>query len=107
MLWTVAFGVWIAAMYLLLKPGITAKRPLARAVFIGVVIFGINIFLNDMFMPIPFELKIWEMGTFSYLDLIVRASVDIIFVCTGVHLCEKVLASSNSKAGKASKETIA
>lgn len=91
MLWTIVFGLWIAIMYLMLKAGIAAKSPLARAAFFGVIIFGINLFLNNLFMPIPFELKIWEMGTFSYLDLIVRAVVDISSVTAGVFIFEKIL----------------
>lgn len=91
MLWTFVFGLWIAIMYLALKAGIPAKSPLAKAAFFGVIIFGINLFLNNLFMPIPFELKIWEMGTFSYLDLIVRATVDVTAVTAGAFVCEKIV----------------
>ena len=92
-LWTLAFGLWIAIMYVMLKPGIAAKAPLAKAAFFGVIIFGINLFLNNLFMPIPFELKMWEMGTFSYLDLIVRAAVDITAVTVGAFICERIIAA--------------
>ncbi|WP_424359832.1 hypothetical protein [Methanocella sp. MCL-LM] len=92
-LWTFVFGLWIAVMYLMLKAGIAGTSPLAQAAFFGVIIFGINLFLNNLFMPIPFELKIWEMGTFSYIDLIARAAVDIIAVTTGAFICERIIAA--------------
>ena len=77
----------------MLKAGIAAKSPLGKAAFFGVIIFGINLFLNNLFMPIPFELKIWEMGTFSYIDLIARAMVDIIAVTTGAFICERIISA--------------
>ncbi len=90
-IWTIAFGIWIGVMYLLLKPGMAVKSQLVKAAYFGVMIFGLNIILNYMFMPILFELNSWEMGTLSYLDLIVRAVVDVVFVTAGVYVYEKII----------------
>lgn len=90
LLWAVVFGLWIGIMYLLLRPGLPARSPLVRAAFFGVLVFGVNIFLNDLFMPIPFELQTWGLGLFSYQDLIVRAVVDVLFVTAGAYVCERL-----------------
>jgi hypothetical protein len=89
-LWAVAMGTWVAIMYFLLRPGIAGKSPLARAALFGIVIFGINILLNDLFMPIPFDLALLGLGEFSYADLIARTAIDVLFVTAGVFVCEKI-----------------
>jgi hypothetical protein len=75
-------------MYLALRPGVRGKSPLAKAAFFGVVVFGVNIFLNDMFMPIPFDIGLLGLGTFTYEDMIVRTAVDVLSVVAGVYASE-------------------
>ncbi len=90
MLWCSAVGLWTGIMYLMLDPGIRAKAPLAKAAFFGVVVFGVNIFLNDMFMPIPFDMPLWGLGIFSYEDMVVRTTMDVLSVTLGVYAYEKL-----------------
>lgn len=90
LLWGAAMGVEILIMYLLLRPGIAGKSPLAKAAFFGIVMFGINIFLNDMFMPIPFDMQLWGLGAFTYEDMVARTLMDVLFVTAGVFACEKI-----------------
>ena len=88
LLWVVIMGTWISIMYTLLQPSTSSKSLLAKAIFFGLIVFGINIFLNDMFMPIPFTLNIWGIGAFSYEDMILRTGVDILSVTAGVCVYE-------------------
>lgn len=90
LLWVVVMGTWVAIMYFLLRPGIAGKSPLLTAAFFGIVVFGINILLNDLFMPIPFDLTLMGPGDFSYADLIARTTIDILFVMAGVFVYEKI-----------------
>lgn len=90
LLWCSAMGLWAGIMYLMLSPGIGTKSPLAKAAFFGVAVFGINIFLNDLFMPIPFDMPLWGMGIFSYEDMVVRTAMDVISVTAGVYVYEKL-----------------
>lgn len=90
LLWCSMVGLWTAAMYLMLRPGVGDRSPLAKAAFFGVVVFGINIFLNDLFMPIPFSMQQWGIGIFSYEDMIVRTTMDVISVIIGVYAFEKL-----------------
>jgi hypothetical protein len=72
-LWAAATGLWISIMYLLLKPGISVKSPLLKAIYFAVVIYGIDYFLFNLFMPLVFDYQIWPVGTLlSYADLFVR-----------------------------------
>jgi hypothetical protein len=89
--WAAATGLWIGYMYLMLRHGISDKSPLLKAIYFAVVIYGIDYFLFNLFMPLVFEYKIWPMGALlSYADLFVRSSMDIISVVLGVYIYEKI-----------------
>lgn len=90
-LWAAATGLWIGVMYLLLRPGIPAKSPFLKAIYFSVIIYGIDYFLFNLFMPLVFDYRIWPIGTLlSYADLFVRASMDVLSVAAGVYICEKI-----------------
>lgn len=89
-LWAAATGLWIGIMYLLLRPGIPDKSPFQKALYFAVVIYGIDYFLFNLFMPLVFDYSICSVGTLlSYADLFLRASMGILFVAAGVYICEK------------------
>jgi len=89
-LWASATGLWIGVMYLLLRPGISYKSPLLKAIYFAVLIYGTDYFLFNLFMPLVFDYKIWPIGILlSYADLFLRASMDILSVAVGVYICEK------------------
>lgn len=101
MLWTIVMGVYIGVMYLVLRPGLNVRTPMVKAAYFGIIVFGTNIFLNDMFMPIPFDMAILGMGTFSYEDMIVRTAMDVVSVTAGVYIFEKIIPviSGNAQTG--------
>jgi hypothetical protein len=89
--WASAVGLWISIMYLLLRPGIPDGSPLSKTTYFAVVIYGIDYFLFNLFMPLVFNYEICPIGALlSYADLLVRASMDILSVAVGVYVCEKM-----------------
>ncbi|MGA9138643.1 MAG: hypothetical protein WBZ29_00355 [Methanocella sp.] len=82
MLWAAGTGLWLGVMYFLLRPGVPGKSPLAKALFFGPVVIGINLFFFNSFVPLVFEV--------DYADLILRTLVDIVSVTIGVYVCEKI-----------------
>ncbi len=92
MIWAAATGIWIGIMYYSLRPAITVKSPLAKAAYFGLIVFGIDYLMFNLFIPLVFEYQIWPIGAFlSYADLFLRATVDIIFVAVGVYIYEKII----------------
>ncbi len=101
MIWAAAAGFWIGIMYLLLCPGIvgtagsasnTAKSPAAKAVYFGILIFGIDYLLFSLFLSLVFDYQIWPVGALlSYADLLIRVAIDIISVTAGVYIYEAIL----------------
>lgn len=95
-IWAAAMGFWIGLMYLLLKPGIPDKSPLLKAIYFAVVIYGLDYFLFNLFMPLVFDYQIWPVGSLlAYADLFTRSSMDILSVAAGVYICEKKLVYNN------------
>ncbi len=77
---------------LFLRLGISEKSLLAKAVYFGLIIFGIDYIMFNLFMPLVFEYQIWPVGAFlSYADLFLRAANDIIFVTIGIYIYEKII----------------
>lgn len=89
MIWAAATGLWIGIMYLLLESGINKESPLSRAAYFALVVFGIDYFLFNLFLPLVFSYQLWPVGALlSYADLLVRCAIDIIFVGAGVYIFE-------------------
>jgi hypothetical protein len=82
MLWTAITGIWIGIMYLLLSPGIEVKTPALKAIYFSFLVFGIDYTLFNLFIPIVFEASI--------VEFLVRSIMDIIPVCIGVYVFEKL-----------------
>ncbi len=101
MIWATAAGIWIGIMYLLLCSGNagnagsasnTAKSPVTKALYFGILIFGIDYLLFSLFLILVFDYKIWPVGALlSYADLILRVAIDIIFVTAGVYIYGAIL----------------
>jgi hypothetical protein len=91
-IWAAATGIWIGIMYYFLRLGISEKSLLAKALYFGLIIFGIDYIMFNLFMPLVFEYQIWPIGAFlSYTDLFLRAANDIIFVTIGIYIYEKII----------------
>ena len=82
MLWVAETGIWIGVMYLLLRPGIAIRSPLAKAAFFGVIVFGIDLLMFNLFIPIVFEMDM--------ADLLIRTAIDMISVIVGVYIYEMI-----------------
>jgi hypothetical protein len=81
MLWVAVTGLYVGIMYLFLRPGITVRSPLLKAAFFGIVVFGTDLLLFDIFPLLVFE------GSFA--DIAVRTAIDVISVTVGVYIYEK------------------
>jgi hypothetical protein len=81
MLWTIITGIWLGIMYLWLSPGIKVKTPIIKAVYFGVLVFGINYTLFNLFLPIVFDA--------SVIEFLIRSLIDIIPVTIGAYVFEK------------------
>ena len=85
-LWTAGNGIVIGAMYLLIKLFNVDYSVRQNIIVFGVLIFGIDWFLYNMFVPLFFNVSAFEIVR-SY---IVRAVMDIISICFSVYFAEKV-----------------
>ena len=83
MIWTLAGGISIGIVYLLLSPGIIMKSNLLKAVYFGFVVIGIDLFLFNCFVPLVFDQSVF--GSLS------RAMQDIVPIIVGVYVAEKIL----------------
>jgi len=83
LVWATITGFSIGIMYLLLSTGITQQSVSSRAIFFGVVVFGIDLFVFNFFAAIVFNT--------NFLDLFMRGLIDVISVVIGVVLYEKIL----------------
>ncbi len=96
MIWAAATGIWIGIIYLFIEPGIAVKSLLAKAAYFGLIIFGIDYLMFNLFIPLVFDYQIWPIGAFlSYADLLLRVAIDIIFVIAGVYIYEKASSTIN------------
>ncbi len=78
--WTVAGGISIGIVYLLLRPGITIQSKLLKSLYFGLVVIGIDLILFNCFIPLVFDQSVW--GSIS------RAMKDIIPITAGVYTAE-------------------
>jgi hypothetical protein len=82
MVWATSTGIWIGIMYLSLNPGMPVRQPILRGSYFGIIIFGIDLTLFNLFLPMVFEA--------SVIEFLVRSAMDIIPVTIGVYIVEKV-----------------
>ncbi len=82
MAWVCATGLWVGVMYFLLRPGIAVKSPLVKAGYFGLLVFGIDLFLFNFFIPLVFVVNI--------ADMFIRAAIDIVAVMAGVYVYERI-----------------
>lgn len=83
-LWTFGNGLLISILYLFIRKMINTKSPIKRVFIFGIMIFGIDWFLYNMFVPIFFNISIFEI----FRSFILRSIMDIISICVGVYITE-------------------
>jgi hypothetical protein len=93
-LWTLGMGLAVGLMYGLLKQGLRGNSPLGRALWFGVVVFGIVRVMCNFFMPVVFDMSFISFPV-PILNYVFRAGVDILSVTAGVWLAEKYLTDSS------------
>ncbi|MCK4566037.1 MAG: hypothetical protein KAU48_01890 [Candidatus Thorarchaeota archaeon] len=81
-LWTLGIGIWIALSYVFLSPKLENTSHMKRAIWFGVIIFGINWILYHLFIPALFDASIF--------DVLPRALIDMIFVIIAIYVVEKI-----------------
>ncbi|MCD4793805.1 MAG: hypothetical protein K8R54_11255 [Bacteroidales bacterium] len=84
-IWTVGIGLSIGYIYHTASESLSGYSPFKKAVWFGVIIFGVNWLLFYSFVPI-----IQQVSLFNNF---IRPITDILFVCSGVFLYEKILKS--------------
>ncbi len=84
-IWTVGIGLSIGYIYYITSESLTGYSPFKKAVWFGVIIFGIDWLLFYSFAPIIQQV--------SLFDNFIRPITDILFVCSGVFFYEKILKS--------------
>ena len=92
--WTLVLGLTVGMMYWLLASGLKGTSPLKRTLWFSVVVFGLNWWLFNIFVPILFQ----PPNAFTMAAVTTRVLVDMVFVSLGVFALERVIAlKSNSK----------
>lgn len=81
-IWTLIMGALIGVLYILLGQATKSSTTLISAIKFGVIIFGINWFVFQLFIPLVFE------GT--SVDIIIRSISDISFVIVSYYLSESL-----------------
>ncbi len=91
--WVFFFGLGIGILYYLLRVAFLKKSPLTSALFFGLVMFGINMFLFNFAYPLIVSLPVS-----GYFDFLERISVDVFSVTVGVYLFERLNQIAEKKA---------
>ena len=88
-IWTIAIGLSIGYIYYIVSESLTEYSPFKKAIWFGVIIFGIDWLLFYSFVPIIQQV--------SLFDNFIRPVIDILFVSLGVFSYERILKSTNCK----------
>ncbi len=80
LIWTLCQGLWIGIIYYMLETGTKGRTSIGQAAFFGGIVYGLNWFLNQIFMYILIE--------FTF-DLLIRSGIDIVFIMIGVYAYKK------------------
>ena len=90
MAWTVALALWMGITYLILGQAAPSKPPFGRAVWFGGLVFGLDWLIGQLFFLAFYQLPV--------LNLVARATSDIVFVTLSVLIAEMVLDGVYSRA---------
>ena len=87
--WVIGTGIVIGLVFDYINPLIDSKSITYKSFIFGFVIFGVDLFARNFFMPIVFN--------FDILDLFTRSIVDIIFVFIGAYIANtKIIRNKNT-----------
>lgn len=77
-LWTLITGIIIGCMFNYLYPTIIAKSPFLESIVFGFILFGVNLFFFNFFIPLVFNSDV--------PDLFLRTFIDILSVTVGAFI---------------------
>ena len=80
--WVIVTGIVIGLVFDYINPLMGNKGVAYKSFIFGIIIFGIDLFAFNFFIPIVFN--------FDILDLFTRTSVDILFVFIGSYIANKI-----------------
>jgi len=87
-IWTLLLGFSIGLLYIMLEPGIKSDSIFKKALIFGLLIFGVYWTLNNLFMPVVFDMSSINFNP-PFMNYVFRFLLDILFVITGVWLSER------------------
>lgn len=82
-IWTFGIGFSMGLMYLLLKQSVIYYSPIKKAIIFGLIIFGIDWFLFNLFPLLVIDT--------SFIDLLIFSMTDIILFILGIFSFEKII----------------
>lgn len=91
LLWTFGNGILISVLFIFIRSLVSTKNIIRTVVVFGVVIFGIDWFIYNMFVPVFFNVSVHEL----IKSFIVRSLLDIISVCISVYISEVFINKKN------------
>jgi hypothetical protein len=83
--WVFLFGLGTSILYYWLRSAFSKKTPLLSALFFGLVMFGVNMFLFNFAYAL-----IVNLTPTGSLDFFERISIDVLSITGGVYLCERI-----------------
>ncbi len=83
--WTLGNGLLISIIYYLMKDTLHQYQLVKRAIVFSFVIFGIDWFLYNLFIPLIYDISLQQIVQ-SYFG---RSIPDILYICIGVFFLEK------------------
>jgi hypothetical protein len=87
-LWTLGMGASIGTSYSTLRIGLRGTTPIYRSLWFSGIVFGLYWTLNNLFMPIVFDMSFIEFSP-TIMNYVYRIVVDIVYVSLGVWISER------------------
>ncbi len=88
-IWTLALGLWMGIIYLLLEEGIIKYSLIKRSFWFGGIVIGINWLFFNLFMILILDVPL--------LDPVILAGLNILSVIVGVLVFQKVIEAPRPK----------
>jgi len=89
--WTLGNGILISLLFVYIRPFINNGNIFRNVVVFGIIIFGVDWVLYNMFVPVFFNVSYFEI----FRSFILRSLIDIIGICMGVYITELFLYKKN------------
>lgn len=92
LIWVIGTGIVIGFVFDYINPLIDNGNITGKSFIFGGIMFGVNLFAFNFFMPIVFSADI--------LDLFIRTILDIIFVTLGAYIANRMKIGNNLHRGE-------